>query len=190
MICPYDGANRLLRAEWDQNGQSPAYDVYLNGPPLVAGELSQVVWSHDQDRQLDKLYRNGVLVASAVNTGLWNTLPDTDNWLARDEWPDAMFAGDYLDFRIWSGALTSGQVANLYNGGPDIVVGPSLKVSHSGNKITLQWPANATSFALQTASNLVSGPWTGVTGNITVVNGLNTITVTIGQAPAYYRLKQ
>jgi hypothetical protein len=187
MICPYDGANGLLHAEWDQN---PTYDVTLTGPPLQAGVLSQVVWTHDQDRQLDKLYRNGQLVATAVNTGVWSSLPDADNWLARDEWPDPMFTGAYCDFRIWSGALTSGQVANLYKAGPDIVAGPALKIIHSGNQVTLQWPANASGFSLQTTTNLVSGSWTGVTGNISVVNGLNNLTLTVGQLPAFYRLKQ
>ena len=90
----------------------------LQGPVLQAGVLSQVVYSHDQDRQLDKLYRNGVLVASAQNTALWSSLPDTDNWMARDEWPDPMFQGAYVDFRFWNGALTAGQVANLYAAGP------------------------------------------------------------------------
>jgi hypothetical protein len=187
MICPYDGANGLLRAEWNQN---PTYNVTLNGPRLTPGELSQVVWTHDQDRQLDKLYRNGELVATAVNTGLWSTLPDTDNWLARDEWPDPMFAGSYCDFRIWNGALTSGQVANLYQAGPDTIVGPALNILYSGNQITLQWPANAIGFSLQSTGNLVSGTWTPVTGNITVVNGLNNLTLTIGAQPAFYRLKQ
>jgi hypothetical protein len=187
MICPYDGASGSLRAEWDQN---PSYDVTLTAAPLQAGVLSQVVWTHDQDRQLDKLYRNGVLVATAVNTGLWSTLPDTDNWLARDEWPDPMFTGGYSDFRIWNGALTSGQVANLYTAGPDVVAGPSLKISHSGSQITLQWPANATGFTLQTASNLVSGPWIAVAGNPSVVNGLNTLTLNITSTVAFYRLAQ
>jgi len=186
MISPHDGASGSLRAEWDQN---PSYDVTLTGPALQPGELSQVVWTHDQDRQLDKLYRNGVLVATAANTGLWSTLPDTDNWLARDEWPDAMFAGAYSDFRIWNGSLTAGQVANLYAAGPEVVAGPSLKITRSGNQITLQWPANVTGFSLQTASTLVSPQWTAVTGNISVVNGLNTMTLNIGSSPAFYRLK-
>lgn len=187
MISPYDGASGSLRAEWNQN---PAYNVTLTSAPLKAGVLSQVVWTHDQDRQLDKLYRNGVLVATAVNTGLWATLPDTDNWLARDEWPDPMFTGSYSDFRIWNGALTAGQVANLYKAGPDVIGGPSLKVAHSGKQITLSWPANTTGFNLQTTSNLVAGPWTSVTGTITVANGLNNLTLNIGSAPAFYRLKQ
>ena len=186
MICPYDGANQLLRAEWDQN---PTYDVTLTGPPLTVGQLSQVVWTHDQDRQLDKLYRNGVLVASAANTGTWASLPDTDNWLARDEWPDPMFAGSYSDFRIWSGALTSGQVANLYQAGPDVVAGPALSISLSGNQVILQWPANTAGFNLQSTANLVSGSWAPVTGTPSVINGLNTLSITATGSQTYYRLK-
>jgi hypothetical protein len=189
MICPFDGANHLLRAEWDQNNQNPAYDVTLTGPPLTVGELSQVVWTHDQDRQLDKLYRNGILVASAANTGTWASLPDTDNWLARDEWPDPMFAGSYFDFRIWSGALTSGQVSNLYKSGPDVVPGPALNISLAGHQVTIQWPANATGFNLQSRTNIVSGTWAPVSGTPSVVNGLNTLSFPATNSQTYYRLK-
>ncbi|HEY3863401.1 MAG TPA: LamG domain-containing protein [Verrucomicrobiae bacterium] len=186
MICPYDGANGLLRAEWDQN---PAYDVTLQGPALQAGVLSQVIYTHDQDRQLDKLYRNGVLVASAPNTALWSAFPDTDNWMARDEWQDPMFQGAYSDFRIWNGALTSGQVANLYTSGPGTVAGPSLQISPSGSHITLTWPANASGFTLQSSASLSSPNWTAVGGTPTVVNGLNVLTVPLSPIDTFYRLK-
>ena len=187
-IDPYDGANSKLRAEWDQN---PVYDVTLLGPALQVGVLNQIVWTHDQDRQLDKLYLNGQLVTTAVNTALWSSLPDTDNWLARDEWQDPMFNGAYFDFRIWDGALTAGQVANLYKAGPNVIVGPSLNiVASGGNQITLQWPANATGFGLQSTTNLVGGAWVAVPGTPTVINGLNVLTVPESQGQTYYRLKQ
>jgi hypothetical protein len=187
MICPDDGANNVLRAEWDEN---PGYDVVLQGPnPLQTGVLNQIVWSHDQDRQVDKLYLNGQLVSSAVNTGLWSTLPDTDNWLARDEWPDAMFSGEYWDLRIWNGSLTAGQVANLYKAGPTVIVGPSLITVSSGNQITLQWPANATGFTLQSAPSLL-GTWSAVSGTPTVINGFNNLTLPKTASQTYYRLVQ
>jgi hypothetical protein len=187
MISPYDGANYKLHAEWDQN---PTYDVTLLGPALQAGVLSQVVWSHDQDRQLDKLYLNGQLVSTAANTALWSTLPDADNWLARDEWQDPMFNGAYSDMRIWNGALTAGQVANLYKAGPDVIVGPSLNISASGNQISIQWPANATAFTIQSTTNLSGGTWNSVSGTQTVTNGLNSLTLPESQTPAFYRLNQ
>lgn len=186
MICPYDGANGLLRAEWDQN---PAYDVTLQGPVLEANVLSQVVYTHDQDRQLDKLYRNGVLVASAPNTGLWSTFPDTDNWMARDEWPDPMFQGAYNDFRIWNGALTSGQVAALYAAGPEVVAGPGLHISAAGGKVILSWAANANGFTLQSTASLSPANWANVSGTPTVTNGVNVLALTPSQAETFYRLK-
>ncbi|MGA2244207.1 MAG: LamG domain-containing protein [Verrucomicrobiota bacterium] len=188
MICPYDGSTGALRAEWDQ---APTYDITLTGPKLPIGVLCQVVWSHDQDRQLDRLYCNGQQVATAVNTALWSSLPDSDNWLARDEWQDPMFSGAYADFRIWNGALTAGQVANLYQAGPNVIVGPSLQISTSGHQITLQWPANASGFTLQSTTSLAGGSWTAVTtGTQTVVNGLNNLTLPQSQSQTYYRLKQ
>ena len=189
MICPDDGANNTLRAEWDQN--PVGYDVTILGPhPLQVGVLSQIVWTHDQDRQLDKLYLNGQLVGSAVNTALWSSLPDTDNWLARDEWPDPMFNGQYYDFRIWNGALTATQVANLYAAGPEVIAGPTLQVSATNSQVTLTWPANATGFGLQSTTNLNSGTWAPVTGTTNVANGLNSVTVPASQPQSFYRLKE
>ncbi len=188
MICPDDGANNTLRVEWDQN---PAYDMTMLGPnPLQIGVLSQIVWTHDQDRQLDKLYLNGQLITSAANTALWSTLPDTDNWLARDQWQDPMFNGQYWDFRIWNGALTAGQVANLYTAGPSAVAGPTLQISAAGpHQIALTWPANATAagFTLQSATSVL-GPWSSVSGTPTVANGLNVLTVSQSQSRIFYRL--
>lgn len=185
MLCPYDGANELLRAEWDQN---PTYDVTIQGPALVPNVLSQVVYTHDQDRQLDKLYRNGVLVGSAQNVALWSSMPDTDNWLARDEWQDPMFQGTYSDFRIWNGALTAGQVASLYAAGPEAIAGPPLQISLAGGKVTLSWPSNASGYVLQSANNLALGNWTTVSATPTVVNGYNVLTVTPSAAATFYRL--
>lgn len=184
MICPYDGITGALRAEWWPGG------LVLTGPRVPVGVLSQIVLTHDQDRQVDKLYLNGQLVASGVNTWLWTDLPDADNWMARDQWQDLFFNGAYDDMRIWSGALTAGQVANAYKAGANRIVGPDLKISSSGSQITLKWAANATGFTLQSTSNLTSGTWGSVSGTPVVIDGLNTLTVTPGPEPAFYRLKQ
>lgn len=183
MISPSDGTDNRLRSEWFPGG------LLLQGPALTVGELSQVVLTHDETLQLDKLYRNGVLVASGVNPRLWASLPDTDNWLARDQWPDPMFNGAYDDFRIWNGALTSGQVANLYNAGPNVIAGPELKVSIDGNQITLRWPANATTFTLESTTE-IDGTWTPVGTAATEINGVNTLTLSVSPSNTFYRLHQ
>lgn len=97
-----------------------------------------------------------------------------------------MFTGSYCDFRTWNGALTSGQVASLYAAGPDVVAGPRLKITHSGNQVMLQQPANAS--GLETTSSH-SGPWTAVSGNITVSNDLNNLTMTLGPAACFNKAR-
>ena len=184
MLCPYDGANNLLRIEWFPGG------LVLTAPPLEEGKLSQVVLTHDETRQLDKLYVNGELVSSGTNPLLWSSLPDTDNWLARDQWPDAMFNGAYSDMRIWNGALTAGQVANLYTAGPDVIGGPMLQIAGGNLQATLEWPANATDYSLQSTTNLVSGNWTDVSGTTTVTNGLKVLPLPAMEVQTYYRLKK
>jgi Concanavalin A-like lectin/glucanases superfamily len=184
MVSPHDGNTGALHMEWFPGG------LVLTGPSLQAGVLSQVVITHDQDRQLDKLYLNGQLISTGSNPLLWSSLPDTDNWLARDQWPDAMFNGSYADMRIWSGALTAGQVASLYAAGPNILGGPPLQIGYTNSQVTLKWPANATSFTLQSTTNLITGTWTAVPGTPSVANGLNVLTVPTTQStPAFFRLK-
>ncbi|HWD90851.1 MAG TPA: LamG domain-containing protein [Verrucomicrobiae bacterium] len=182
MISPHDGNTGALHMEWFPGG------LVLTGPSLQAGVLSQVVMTHDQDRQLDKLYLNGQLISSGSNPVLWSSLPDSDNWLARDQWPDAMFNGSYADMRIWNGALTAGQVASLYAAGPNVLGGPPLQIGYTNSQVTLQWPANATTFTLQSTTNLTTGTWNAVSGTPTAVNGLNVLTVPTGSAPAFFRL--
>lgn len=184
MVSPHDGISGSLRMEWFPGG------LVLTGPSLQQGVLSQVVITHDQDRQLDKLYLNGQLIASGQNNRLWSSLSDADNWLARDQWPDPMFNGSYADMRFWNGALTAGQVANLYAAGPDVIAGPALQISLAGSQVTLKWPANATTFTLQSTTTLSGGTWNPVSGTPTVVNGLNTLTLSASQAQTYYRLKE
>jgi hypothetical protein len=182
MVSPHDGATGSLRLEWFPGG------LVLTGPALQPGVLSQVVITHDQDRQLDKLYLNGQLVSSGSNPLLWSSLPDTDNWLARDQWPDAMFNGAYADMRIWNGALTAGQVANLYSAGPELVAGPPLDISAAGSQVTIQWPANATGFTLQSTTNLAGGVWTTVPGTPSATNGLNHLALPVAATQTFYRL--
>lgn len=189
MINPCEGINndRKLRVEWFGVAGATA----LVGPTeLPQNRLVQVVLTHDQDRQLDRLYVDGQLQASGTVTATFDSLPDTDNYLICDEWPDPNFNGSYNEFRIWNGALTAGQIATLFSAGPDVISGPQLKIVAAGGNITLQWPANATGFALQSSSSLASRNWSAVSGTPVVINGVNNVTLAAGQSPVFYRLKQ
>lgn len=186
MLCVDDNLHKL-RAEWF--GVPGA--MVLRGPTVQTNVLNQVVLTHDQDRQLAKLYLNGQLVATASTTARFSDLSDTDNWLARDQWPDPMFNGSYEEFRIWNGALTSGQVAGLYNAGPDMVAGPALNIFSANGNLIFQWPGNAGNFVLQTTPKLDPAEWTTVGDAQAIVSGLNTVSLPApSDSAAYYRLKQ
>jgi ligand-binding SRPBCC domain-containing protein len=185
MLCPRDNIGKM-RVQWFP----VAGGFILLTPPLEPGTVSHIVLTHDQDLQLDKLYHNGKLVGSGTNTVLFSSLPDMDNWLARDQWRDPMFNGAYDEFRIWNGALTAGQVENLYNAGPDVVAGPPLGIVPSSASVMLRWPANASGFQLEWTSNLNAGPWNNVPNAPAVADGFNTVTLGWEATPRYYRLKQ
>jgi hypothetical protein len=68
---------------------------------------------------------------------------------------------------------------------------PRLTIIRSGTNVVLTWPANATGFALQSTTNLVSpAVWSAVSPAPVVVNTNNAVTNTISGARKFYRLSQ
>jgi uncharacterized repeat protein (TIGR03803 family) len=69
--------------------------------------------------------------------------------------------------------------------------GPQLTISPDGANVVLTWPANATGFTLQSATNLVSPAiWTTVSPGPVLVNGQNTVTNPVSGGQQFYRLAQ
>jgi hypothetical protein len=65
----------------------------------------------------------------------------------------------------------------------------TLKIQHTGSQIVLTWPASGTS-TLQSASALSSTTtWSNTGLTPTTANGTNTVTLTLGTDPRFYRLK-
>lgn len=68
---------------------------------------------------------------------------------------------------------------------------PTLAITRSGTNIILSWPADATGFALQSNTNLLSpGGWTAVSPGPNIVNGQNTVTNSASGISRFYRLKE
>jgi hypothetical protein len=61
----------------------------------------------------------------------------------------------------------------------------SLSISKSGNELLISWPAGTSGFNLESTDSLTAPSWTPVEG----VSG-NSITVPIGPAQKFYRLKK
>jgi hypothetical protein len=67
-----------------------------------------------------RLYLDGVSIAE-FNGEMDPRLIDCENdWLGRSQWvQDATFFGSFDEFRVYSGALTAEDVADLFDRGPD-----------------------------------------------------------------------
>jgi hypothetical protein len=92
----------------------------------------------------------------------------------------AMSGGNYsLTGGFWS-LISVVQTAGL----------PTLSVTHSGNTVTVSWPATG-SYTLQQNGNLAaSGGWTTSGYSISTANGTNSITLTSATGALFFRLKQ
>ena len=125
-----------------------------------------------------------------------NLINDVNNWLGRSQWDDTMFQGSYNEFRIWEGALSADQVAANLAAGPNVVPAPStpptLAIARSGANVVISWPASAAGFALEVTPGLGTGTaWTTVnTSGAIEEGGLKKLTVPLGAANQYYRMKQ
>ena len=62
---------------------------------------------------------------------------------------------------------------------------PSLTAVRSGNSLVISWPTSVTGFTLESTGSLPAPGWTTVGG---VAN--NSVTITIGPAQQFYRLRQ
>jgi hypothetical protein len=71
---------------------------------------------------------------------------------------------------------------------------PRLAISQSGNQVVISWPAPSTGFVLEQADGIVtpvsSINWTLVGTAPTVINGRNTVSVTVGSGTRIFRLRQ
>jgi hypothetical protein len=92
----------------------------------------------------------------------------------------AMTGGNYsVTGGFWS-LISAVQTAGL----------PTLTVTHSGNTVTVSWPATG-SYTLQQNGNLAtSGGWTTSGYTISTANGTNSITITSATGSLFFRLKQ
>jgi hypothetical protein len=122
-------------------------------------------------------------------------IDDVNNWLGRSQWNDAMFQGNFNEFRIWEGALSSEQVAANRAAGPDNLpseTGPELGISLVGGPVVVSWPAAAAGFKLESALKVgADADWKQVdTSGAVEEGGKKKLTVTPSAAATFYRLKQ
>ncbi len=70
-------------------------------------------------------------------------------------------------------------------------VSPQLQISRLNHQIQIAWPTNAMPFVLQSCTNLLSASgWSSVTNPPIITGSQNAVTLPVGAAATFYRLKR
>lgn len=187
---------RGSRLDWVSGG--------IAGAALPTGSKVHLVVLYNETEKQAKYYVNGVL-SQQSQPGLANLslsqINDTNNWLGRSlysepmptPWRDPYLQAAYDEFRIYSGLLTSAQIAANYAIGPNPPAeAPRLAARIQGNQLILSWPTSAAGFAPYSTTALGPGAsWSPVSGTPTVVGDQLELAVPLGDAPQrYFRLQR
>ena len=165
----------------------------IAGPPVLDsyGKI-HLVLSWDSIAGYMAVYTNGVLMGINSNA----TLPISAIVNAHSYLGKSSYAGDYCgvatidEFRMYSGAMRSAQIAADYASGPNALPVPKLAAISAGQNLVFTWPDYITGYTLQTSTNLGAGaawgPVSVPSPNLT--NGTFLITVPTTNHQAFYRI--
>src|SRR3984957_3468013 len=151
------------------------------------GSLPVGVWTHVavvMNGTSVVLYTNGVPVGTNLHAGLETAnLNATNIYLGRSQWPaDPYFSGEMSDVRIFSYPLASNQITapqiNVTAPAQGSIYSPGQTVGYRGSAndfydngvpaVNLIWAVN---YVNSGVTNLVSGPWAGITNGTFLIPG-------------------
>ena len=163
---------------------------------LVLGSESYVAVTYNPTAGSSQIFVNGTLVASVSGAPLnaLSKISDYNNYLGRSQYPDALFIGQFNEFRIWETVLTQQQIADHFSAGPDqqllTVTRPTLAIARTGANLVLTWPTNSSAgFQLQSCTNLRTPNWQTVSAAATVSNTLYRVALPATNSPTFFRLR-
>jgi hypothetical protein len=99
-----------------------------------------------------------------------------NHYFGKSQWADPYLNGQIDEFRIYSVALSSAEIAATYALGPNQLSStnsPNVAFSISGPNLTVSWPLVSASFTLQSSTNLASGNWVIVSSPAPQIIGTN-----------------
>ena len=141
------------------------------------------------------LYTNGVL--AAINNAL--TVPFTSvnavvNYIGRSLYSNDLYFDVSLDeFRIYSGALNTSEIAASQALGPDQLLNtnsPIVNAAASVGNLTVSWPVALAGYVVLTTTNLAEGLWTAAVVTPQISGGQWQITVPATNVAQYFRLQK
>jgi alpha-L-arabinofuranosidase len=139
-------------------------------------------------------YTNGVLagINNAVTVPL-SSVNDVYCYLAKSLYSGDPYPDMILDeFRIYSGALQSDEIAASQVLGPDEVLSvasPVLSASGAAGNLTLSWPLASAGWSVVTTTNLAAGNWTTVATAPQIVGNEWRLSVPFSGGEQFFRLQ-
>jgi hypothetical protein len=180
---------------FEASGTDPGNSSVQNiaAPPVLdnRGKMHLVlIW--DPIAGYMAVYTNSVLMG--INSHV--TLPISAIVNAHSYLGKSSYTGDYCgvaaidEFRMYSGAMETAQIAHDYASGPNSLPVPKLSIAAVGLNLVFTWPDYIAGYSLQTSSNLGAGAsWMPVTdSSIILTNGTYLITVPMTSQQAFYRI--
>jgi fibronectin type 3 domain-containing protein len=142
-----------------------AAEQYVNG--TIA--LPTNAWTHvavTRSGNTVSLYVNGAFAGSGTITLNPADLGvTTQNYLGKSQWPDPYLDGNLDDFRLYSQAMTAGEIAALAN--PAAGAPMQLAAVSGDGQATLTWLPNATTNYTVKRAITSGGPYTTITTGLT-----------------------
>lgn len=138
------------------------------------------------------VYTNGVLMGITSPV----TLPVSAIVNAHSYLGKSSYTADYCgvatidEFRMYSGAMQTAQIADDYDSGPDSLPVPNLSITTAGQNLVFTWPDYIAGYSLQTSAILGAGAsWTpAAVSSYILTNGTFLITVPMTSQQAFYRI--
>jgi Concanavalin A-like lectin/glucanases superfamily len=106
------------------NPQSVSLETVVNTSPLPIDEDTHLGVAIDSRAHRMSMFVNGAIVGATdlVQDDPLSYVYDINDWLGRSQFPaDDGFTGSFLEFRIYSAALTAAQIQASYEAGPDLI---------------------------------------------------------------------
>ena len=103
------------------------HQIYAPALPIGDGVFHHIVYIYDDKTQTGTLYTDGVWSGAGSQQFNPTQFGDSPNmWIGKSQFgADPYFAGDFDEFRIYSGVLTADEVAMNYELGPDELPAPA-----------------------------------------------------------------
>jgi len=120
-LTPQGTSPKLLLAGFKRADQlSSAETLAVSSQALAMGAMVQVAVVIDDTHDQMLLYQNGALEGLVAFRDSLSMLTDVNNWLGRSQYTaDPEFGGTFLEFRIYSAALSQEQIQASYAAGSD-----------------------------------------------------------------------